>query len=411
MNPFKHVRSQFHLTTSLRTKKLTSFIHLNPISYHSSTESHLNPQSSEWRERALPKLIKLTPLLNNLDLINGKLINIHDKSTVNDEFLLQSMHNFKSIATSFLAYHSIIESSSTSGTPSLCLNKPTYMEPLTLNSLKKVCDILDVSAQQRKLVRLAICPQITHHQIWTRALEEVLNQLKIKLGINDHESIMTRQIVVNCLMFLDDVISYDPNSTSWMRLAPTKKDSDFPRSAKWEDFLEMLNDLIICLKNEEDFFFYVTKLESMKEGLLQIKDVIVDKNNIGYKEARHQESLVQKKLTKSLGHSSRCLFTLLLYYLYGGVGDIEVDICCWFSEGGKCNNYLCVGKILTFIDEKMVRREVKKLDRAIGVIRFVYEMAEMKEVLEVRGHLWGVGCENRSVVYRGNKFFIHGIGM
>ncbi|KAL4592304.1 hypothetical protein LXL04_005294 [Taraxacum kok-saghyz] len=331
-------------------------------------QQHLNPQSSEWHERALSKLIKLTPLLNNPDLINGKLINIHDKSTVNDEFLLQSMHNFKSIATSFLAYHSIIESSSTSGTPSLCLNKPTYM-----------------SAQQRKLVRLAICPQITHHQIWARALEEILNQLKIKLWINDHESIMTHQIVVKCLMFLDDVMSFDPNSTSWMRLAPTKKDSDFPPSAKWEDFLEMLNDLIICLKNEEDLSFYVTKLESMKEGLLQIKDVIVDKNNVN-------------------------LFTLLLYYLYGSVKDIEVDICCWFSEGGKCN-YLCVGKILTFGDEKMVRREVKKLDRAIGVIRFVYEMAEMKEVLEVQGHLWGVGCENRSLVYRGNKFFVHGVGI
>ncbi|KAI3522729.1 hypothetical protein L1887_00747 [Cichorium endivia] len=398
MKALKHVRSHF---------KSTGVVHLNAMLYHSfSTEPQSDPQSSEWRERALPKLIKLTPLLKHLDLINGRLVNLHNKRTVNDEFLLQSMHTFKSLATAFLEYQ-LQQELSTTGTPCLCVNKPIYKEPLALNSLKKVCDILDVSAQQRKLVRLAICPQVTQHQIWIGALEEILNQLKYEMSVKDYECIMAQQIVVNSLKFLDDVMSYDPESTSWMRLAP-KKDSNFPPSAKWEDFLEMFNDLISCLKHDEEFFFYVTKLETMKEGLFQIKDVLVDKN-IGYKEARHQQSLVQKKLTKFLGHSSRCLFTLLLYYLYGSIRDIEVDICCWFSDvsGDKC--CLCVGKVLT--GEKMLRSEVKKLDRGIRVIKFVYEMAEMKEILEVQGHLWCLGCENRSLVYRGNKFFIHGISL
>ncbi|CAH1434789.1 unnamed protein product [Lactuca virosa] len=104
MKAFKHVRSHFHVPGPgpLRTKNLTGVVHLNAISYHSFTESHLDPQSSEWREKALPKLIKLTPLLKNLDLINGKLVNLHDKCTVNDEFLLQSMRTFKPIATAFL---------------------------------------------------------------------------------------------------------------------------------------------------------------------------------------------------------------------------------------------------------------------------------------------------------------------
>ncbi|KAI3808147.1 hypothetical protein L1987_24092 [Smallanthus sonchifolius] len=37
-------------------------------------------------------------------------------------------------------------------------------------------------------------------------------------------------------------MSYGPDSTLWMRLAP-KKDADSPPSAKWSDLLEMFNDL------------------------------------------------------------------------------------------------------------------------------------------------------------------------
>lgn len=416
MKAFRHVGNYFHVSNPLTIKNLTGVVHLYAKSYHSLTEPQLDDHPSlEWCERAFPKLIKLTHLLNGFDLINGRLVNVHNKCVVTDEFLMQSMHTFKSIGTAFLWSPSMQQTLCTAKTQSLCVNKPNYSKPIPVTSLKKVCDILDVSAQHRKLVRLAICPQVTQHQIWTAALEKMLNQLKYEMGVKDNGCItkgdnMGQQIVVNCLRFLDDAVAYDPDSTSWMRLAP-KKDEDSPPSAKWADLLEMFNDLTKILKNDQEFLFYVAKLEIMKEGLLQIKDVLVDKN-IGYKEARHQENLVQKKLTKSLGHSSQCLFTLLLYYLYGDIRHIELDICCWFSEDVGGNKfYLCVGKILTSDGEKMLRHAVKQLDRALGVIKFVHEMAEMKEILEVQGHLWCIGSENRSLAYRGHKFFIHGISL
>lgn len=401
MKSFRHLQTQ----CPLRIKNLTGFVRIYVISNHSLTEPLLDPDpvSSHWCERALPKLIKLRYLLKGLDLINGRLINVQDKCVVTDEFLIQSMHNFKSIGRVFLLNNMHI-----------CVNKPIYREPVALNSLKKVSDILLLSAQQRKLVRLAICPQVTQHQIWIGALTEILNQLRYEMSVKDYECItnLSQQIVVNCLRFLDDAVSYDPDSTSWMRLTPKKdKDADSPPSATWTDLLEMFDDLIKCLKNDQEFLSYVIKLEAMKEGLLQIKDVLVDKN-IGYKEARHQQSLVQKRLTKSLGHSSQCLFILLFYYLYGSIRDIEVDICCWVSEDvGGNKSCLCVGKILTSDGDKMVMRVVKQLDRVLGVIKFVYEMAEMKELLEVQGHIWCIGSESRSLVYRGRSFFIHGIGI
>ncbi|KAJ9538183.1 hypothetical protein OSB04_030916 [Centaurea solstitialis] len=412
---FKHLGEHFHVPNPLRIKKSTGVVRLYAESYyHSLTEPQLDDHhmSFEWCETAFAKLIKLTHLLNGLDLINGRLVNVHNKCVVTDEFLMQSMHTFKSLGTAFLWSPSMQQTLCTAKMPSICVNKPIYRKPVTVNSLKKVCDILEVSAQQRKLVRLAICPQVTQHRIWTATLEEILSQLKYEICDKDltKGDKMGQQIVVNCLRFLDDAVAYDPESTSWMHLAP-KRAADSPPSAKWADLLEMFNDLTKILTNDQRLLFYVIKLEIMKEGLLQIKDVLVDKN-IGYKEARHQENLVQKKLTKSLGHSSQCLFTLLLYYLYGDIRHIELDICCWFSEDVGGNKfYLSVGKILTSDGEKMLRHAVKQLDRALGVIKFVYEMAEMKETLELQGHLWCIGSESGSLDYRGHKFFIHGISL
>ncbi|XP_071701163.1 uncharacterized protein [Rutidosis leptorrhynchoides] len=390
MKVFRHIHNHFRVPSRLTVKSFIRVIHLDAISNHSLTEPQpLDLESSEWCERAYSKLIKLSHLLQGLDLINGRLVNVKDKRVVNDEFLIQNMHTFKSISTNFLRYHSLQHTLSATST--------------------------GVSAQHRKLVRLAICPQVTQHQIWTGTLIEILNQLYYEMTIKDNGCVskgfnMGQQIVVNCRKFLDDVESYDPDSTSWMRVAP-KKDTGSQPSAKWDDLLEMFNDLINCLKNDHEFLFYVVKLETMKEGLSQIKDVLVDKN-IGYKEARHQQSLVHKKLSKSLGHSSRCLFTLLLYYLYGSIRDIEVDICCWFSEGDSGNDFIiCVGKILTSDGEKMIKRAVKQLDRALGVIKFVHEMAQMNEVLDYQGHIWCLGSESRSFTYRGRSFFIHGISL
>ena len=121
---------------------------------------------------------------------------------------------------------------------------------------------------------------------------------------------------------------------------------------------------------------------------------------------------MQKKLSKTLGHSSRCLFTLLLYYLYGNVKDIEVELCGGVYESGDKDKFcLYIGKILTSDEEKMVWSGVKQLDRALGLFRFVWETAGMKGTLELKGHLWCASAEDRSLTYRGNVFFLCGINM
>ncbi|KAB2621666.1 hypothetical protein D8674_023848 [Pyrus ussuriensis x Pyrus communis] len=167
---------------------------------------------------------------------------------------------------------------------------------------------------------------------------------------------MGQQIVSSCLKFLADTstsVSYEHDSSSWTRLPPAKV-TDSSGLQKWEEVLEMFNDLIDWLKNEMELLVSVAKLEVMKEGLSQVKDVLTDRS-IGHKEVRHQESLVQKKLTKTLGHSSQCSFTLLLYYLYGHVRDIEVDVRGGVYRRGSENDFcLCMGRIVTSDEEDMV---------------------------------------------------------
>lgn len=391
--------------------------------YH-NLKPHDENLPSKWYEKAFPMLTRLTQLLKDLDFIDGRLVNINDYSTVVDEHLVRNMHTFKSLVRAFIGYSSVqralqkdVVSSFTYDkcAPPALFSKPSERHPITVNSLTMVCNFLKVSAQQRKEVRLSICPQVTQHQIWTGALEETLHALKSEMDFTNRQDLgkvdnMGQQIIITCLRFLDTSISYDSDSTSWMRPSPMKFTSA-PSFHKWEDVLEMFNDLINCLRNEKELVLHVTKLEVMKEGLSQIKEVLIDKN-IGYRETRYQESLVSKKLSKTLGHSSRCLFTLLVYYLYGSVRDIEVDLCggVYSNDGGK-KFCLYMGKILTSDEEKMVWSGVKQLDRALGLFKLVWETAEMKESLEVQGHLWCVGADSRSVTYKGNLFFVHDISL
>ncbi|KAK9286964.1 hypothetical protein L1049_015372 [Liquidambar formosana] len=377
----------------------------------------------EWYEKAFSKITKLTHSLKNVDLIAGRLVNTDDFSTIIDDNIEHKMHTFKSLVRTFLGSPSVqealkknVEAAFAAGKcrPLGCFSKSNEREPMTVNSLTKVCNFLNISAQQRKIVRFTICPQVTQHRIWMGALEEILSELNTEMdSLNCQASSkgikIGQQIVFSCLKFLADTAnSYDPHSTSWMRLKPTRFD-DSPTSHKWEDVLEMFNDLIKCLRSEKGLQFHVMKLEVMKEGLSQIKDVFVDKNT-AYKEARYQESLVQKKLSKTLGHSSKCLFTLLMYYLYGSVRDIEVDICGGVYGGGSGDRAcLCMGRILISDEEKMVWSGVKQLDRALGLFKFVWETAGMTGVLELQGHLWCAGAEDRTLTYRGNLFFIHGV--
>lgn len=84
-----------------------------------------------------------------------------------------------------------------------------------------------------------------------------------------------QQIVSSYLNFLVDTsISYDDDTALWIRLSTAKTEPSGLQ--KWEDLLEIFNDLIDCLKNDRELLLYITKFEVMKEGLSQIKDVLVD---------------------------------------------------------------------------------------------------------------------------------------
>ncbi|KAG4391380.1 hypothetical protein JHK82_013228 [Glycine max] len=402
----------------IRPNMSTAF-YLNSMFYHSSREA-LNFQ---WYQNEFPKVKELTHSLANVDAVNGRLVDINSNSTVFDDDIEREMCTFKSLVREFvgspLVQHRmkhflasfLTNVKDESFTP---FGTATERKPMVVDSLTKVSNFLSVSAQQRKLVRFRVCPQVTQHRIWTGALKEVLNGFAVDLdclasrGL-DNDALLGGQIVHSCLRFLTEIgVFSEPESSSWMKLSPSKT-VDSSDSRRWEDVLVMLNDLTKCCRNERRLKMNVAKAEIMKEGLLHIRDVLVD-SNVGYKEAQHQESLVKKKLSKMLGHSSCCLFTLLLYYLYGRVADIEVDMCGGVYANGSDGKFcLFMGRILTSDSEKMVGRGVKQLDRALGIFKFVWEMAEMKGHLDLQGHMWCVGADNRMLRYRGNTYFVHGI--
>lgn len=378
--------------------------------------------SPEWYEKASFRMKKWSHSLKEMDLIGGRLVNMDDYSVVFEDKLERRMHTFKNIARVFIAHPSLQEAMRRD----LIASNPQYSnleffserrerEPLLVNSLTKVSDILGISAQQRKVVRHTICPQVTQHDIWTGALVEILNGLKSDIQVLMHRRLhkeirLAQQIVVNYVKLLESAMSYDPEKSSWMRLTPMKEEKS-PDSPTWEDALEMSHDLVNCLSDELGLAFHLSKLEAMKEGLYQIKDILIDKS-MGYKESRFQEHLVQKKLTKTLGHSSRCLFTLLLYYLYGTVRDVEVEVCGGLHTIGSSNKFcLYMGKVLTADEERVVWNGVRQLDGALGLFKFVWQTAGVKGDLELQGHLWCFGAQNKSFSYRGNVYYLHGINL
>lgn len=390
--------------------------------YHCSEQVQDEYLPFEWYMKAFSKLTKLSHLLKNVDLVDGKLVNVNDHSRIYDEILEQKLSSFKSLTRTFIGCPSMQEIMKKNVVQALadaqcdqpvCFSKASERESITVDSLTKVSNFLNVSAQQRKLVRLSICAQVTKYPIWTGAVEELLNGLKSNIDFLNcrcpsKEIRMAQQIVATCQKFLENATSYDPESTSWMRLAPAKG-MESSASHKWEGVLEMFSDLINCLSEETKLTLEVKKLEAMKEGLYQIKDVFIDKN-IGYKEARHQESLVHKKLTKTLGHSSQCVFTLLLYYLYGSIWNVDVEVCGGLYAIGRGDKFrLCMGKILTSDEHIMLQSGVKQLSKALGLFKFVWETAGMQGDLELQGHLWCIGAKNKSFTYRNSLFLLHSI--
>lgn len=405
-----------------RAKMLTAKISGVMRFHHCSEEFQDESLSSEWYEKAFSKLTKLNLLLKNVDLVDGKLVNVSDHSRVYDESLEQKLSYFKSLARTFIGCPSMQEMMNKNVAQALpdvqcdqpvCFSKDSERESITVDSLAKISNFLNVSAQQRKLVRQSICAQVTKYPVWTGTVEEILNGLKSNIDFLNYrcpnkDIRMAQQIVTTCQKYLENATSYDPESTSWMRIAPGKG-VESPASHKWEGVLEMFGDLIDCLSEEKRLTSEVKKLEVMKEGLHQIKDVFIDKN-IGFKEARYQESLVHKKLIKTLGHSSRCAFTLLLYYLYGSIWDVDIEVCGGLYPIGRGDKFrLCMGKILTSDEQNMLQSGVKQLSRALGLFKFVWETAGMKGDLEVQGHLWCIGAKYKSFTYRNNMFLLHSI--
>ncbi|CAL4993805.1 unnamed protein product [Urochloa decumbens] len=312
---------------------------------------------------------------------------------------------------------------------------PPRTKATALSSLTRVCDVLGVSAQRRKCVRLTVCPQVTQHHVWRGALEAVLGDLQADMASLDNTpspaAQMAEQIASACTQFLlDTADAATPSTPSWMRPAPFRKPSEPPPPAKkWQEVLDMFGDLARTLEADGRLAGHAEKVEAMKEGLYQICDVVIERD-IAFKEARRQDCLVQRKLSRTLGHSSRCLYTLLLFYLYGTVRDIEVHVGkCVSGKGGR-DVAVHAAKFLTGGDEVVVRSGVKELSRALGVFRFVWEAAntdidagndsgkdvvvkkkneDAKGVLELQGHLWGIGVEEKTVTYRGDVFHVHQI--
>ncbi|KAL0890678.1 hypothetical protein Bca101_014661 [Brassica carinata] len=398
--------------------------HLNPVRanpgrfcsvqvlFHSSVDSH-----EEWCKKKLSVLTKLSRALRDVDLVDGKLEDINGV-IIYDDSIKQKMQAFKSLARIFVGSPSLQQKLKQQG-GRLVFGTESEREPLVVNSLTKVCNFLDISAQQRKLVRCTVCSQVTQYRIWRGALEDILNGLKDEVDwLLEHSETrqgakLGQQVILSCLKFLSESsVSYEAeNSTSWMRPVPARY-AKANASAKWEDVLDMVNDLRRYLEHDEGItvLYHLEKLLSMKEGLLQIKDVFLD-NTIGFREVRHQEHLVHRKLSKMLGSPSPCLFTLLIYFLYGRVRDIEVDLCGGFYKEKSEFFCLSMGRILTSTDEKMLRRGIKQLDRALGLFEFVWETAGMKETLNLQGHLWCLGAEEKSITYRGKTFYLHDLSL
>ena len=62
------------------------------------------------------------------------------------------------------------------------------MKEISLRSLTRVYDVLGVSAQRQKSVRLTVCSQVTQHYVWRGALEAVLGDLQADLALLDGPS-------------------------------------------------------------------------------------------------------------------------------------------------------------------------------------------------------------------------------
>ena len=415
------LKSVLRTSAALRVLSLgrggTSGIHFLP-GPASEDEREYVPPPRGWYAPAYARLLRLAGSLRGVEVADGgDLRHAATGSLVTDAHAVARREHFDALAGEFAAAR----------------RGRLPLKATALTSLTKVCDVLGVSAQRRKNVRLTVCPQVTQHRVWRGALEEVLRDLREDMGALDPPSPatqMAKQIAAACASFLSDTADAATSSSpSWMRPTPYRKPAP-ARAKTWQEVLDMFTDLAKSLATDERLAGHAQKVEAMKEGLYQIHDIIVERD-IAFKEARHQDCLVQRNLSKNLGHSSRGLFTLLLFYLYGTARDIEVHIGKGLSGKGGKNVTVHAVKFLIDGDELAVQSGIKQLSRTLGVLRFVWEAANTeivsshdsgkdvvvkkgvgaKGVLKLQGHLWGLGVEEKAVTYRGHAFSVHEIRM
>eukprot|EP01018_Ginkgo_biloba_P016235 Gb_41347 [translate_table: standard] len=368
-----------------------------------------NPKLSKQHQSALSTLVTLGERLKNVYEIDGRLAKTEENFAILDVAIKDEIQEFKHLALNFLGYRLPMQASWRSGT-STVKSHTFFAEPherasITFDSLKVICDYLKLSVQQRRLIRKTVSPQVTQYGIWKRALEEMVKELDIDLAVigkSSNKMQVGKQATARCIQLLSESLS---ESSSWVKLGSGKK-CHSPNS-RWGEVLESFNVISDVLRDEVGLSVNITKIESMKEGLNHIKDVQLD-NEIGFQEMHQRQWLVKHKFVENLGHTSKCLFTLLLFYLFQSVRSIKVDIAGGLYEGVD-DNVLCMGEIVTSTDSKMIWRAVKHLDKALTLAKFIYETAEMRKPLRLQGHIWTLGAQENQLEYRGNTFFVHGI--
>lgn len=396
-----------------------------PSSPADEEEQDQPPPSQRWFRAAYARLLRHAGSLDGVDHADGLPRHVATGFPVACPHAAARAAHFDELAAEFVA----AAAAASRGHP------PPRMKATSLSSLTRVCDVVGVSAQQRKSVRLTVCPQVTQHHVWRGALEAVLGDLQADMAASPDDpspaTQMAEQIVSACSRFLSDTADAAASSTpSWMRPTPFKKAASPPPPVRtWQEVLDMFDDLARSLEADSRLDRHTQKVATMKEGLYQIRDIVVERD-VAFKEARRQDCLVQRKLSRSLGHSSRCLYTLLLFYLYGIVRDMEVHAGkCASGKGGR-DVTIHAAKFLTGGDELAVRSGVKELSRTLGIFRFVWEAAntgcdaandngkdvvvkkkneDTKGMLELQGHIWGIGVEEKTVTYRGDVFYVHQI--
>ncbi|KAJ4767255.1 Exosome complex exonuclease RRP41 [Rhynchospora pubera] len=388
-----------HTSKPIRYRRYMT--HVNAMLTREEPEKQYFVSPPNWYRAAYAKLIKLSSILQNVEQLDGRLIHTTNSTTITDAHAISHMSSFNSIAKSFISSQQIP-----------CLSKSNGFQSITLNSLTMVAELLSLTTKQRKSVRNTILSQVTQHQIWRGTLLEVLKDVKRDIGLLkcQSNSSMVEQIVVTCIDFLTNTADApSQGSPSWMKIAPVIKDEKKEVSHKWEEVIEMFVDLMKCIAQEHTMSYHLTKLEAMKDGLNQIRDVVIERD-ANYKEAWQRDCLIQWKLTKNLGGLSKCLFTLLLYYLFGSVRDIEVEVCGALHRNEKKMRF-CVGKVLTSDNEEMVLNGVRQLCRVLGVFKFVWETAggTSDHELELHGHLWCIGEREKVIKHRGYDILLHTI--